>query len=703
MREALRKLFMENVEGQVADEVVKIAQQSVAQGKDTNSMLKAIVRKILDEAGPVMKEIGRVPGLTRLTVSALPIGIAHIVERSDFIDKRLAGKEYAAARLAIKHALPAVLIGVGKGGADVMEKLVDGEISPADHIDESERTARMDDVVLLDDSRYGLAHFLIPLRDQKTGRILLTPAGNPQVEDAFAMKVITDYERAHKDDPKALCRVVSLDEYIKALKSTDSIDGLDEARLQRLEALLEKTPKEKEDLWSADVLAVQSALKFSSPLMDPLMRAELEKLWRSAQNAHVRLVNHHIGEFAALIGVDAPPGQLSMENVQALIDGKDLFLDADQGPVLHAMKFLKRTFAYAGGVELSWHHYATALISMLGLSVPALMWMFVTMMALSGLVTGIVLCGSPMGTETFATALVSSMGGGLLGWFITWGCPPVQKALKGFVAPGEDADWLNDIGRQVAAFAMVLGTGILPTLIFFEVPNVHTALFVSVSVISQIGVMYGYSRMSEHQRAKSRALKGLSAYNWLFGISSVAVLVAAAIANALTPGGAWLTGPQFIQGVVSLIAGAAVFTGAALVLYTAAKLIAIAGGWVGAHVLIAKFERVKDDSGRIRKDRLPLAHWAAHIVAMLLIIGTVAAPMGAWYNDSFVGQTFRTARLWMAEAEPDAPAAAVSTASASTTPIPVSPVPTAAGPTGAKHHKIDCSKVPAMYRTGSCK
>jgi len=563
-----KSLVRETFESKGREGAERVLREGLAAGEDTSGLIKKLSVWMLDENGEFMTMVRAIPGSTEVPHLAT-IAVAHILEDSNLIDSLIPDNKTPAVRglkFALKTGLAGMIAGIGEGTSGFLRGKVAGVVDDhvsAERVAVADRNGRLDELLIISDERFGLRRPLIMARDAN-GDVLVTGRGYPRVEDGEGMAFIFAWERTNPEvtttkksggkggqttsETKKLTppwRRVWLSEYLALLKSSPGTP-IDEALLERFEKMI-APPKSSdwEEGYSIDTLKVQRATYLSGLDFSSLLRGELEGLWRSMRKRKppMKLVNFHIGEtFASKITAE---GKLSVEDVEAMLRGMDWFLRGDQDPITHGRKLLGVAAEYLRELGTSEDERKMIRAGLLGILSPGLLWAMGAVLTVMLLITGIAMSGSPFMSTSWAIGMICSMVGGVIGFIITWPVPFVEMVLTPLFGGKTEDDWLKDIGRQVAAFALALGCGILPLLIYFETPAFAVAMFVSGLVLAPIGYLFTYARANAQEEGRQLVLRSLRrAKTVLMGLTIVSVASVILINGLLSH---WVSGPELIQ------------------------------------------------------------------------------------------------------------------------------------------------------------
>ncbi len=708
-----KSLVRETFESKGREGAERMLREGIAAGEDTSGLIKKLSVWMLDENGEFMTMVRAIPGSSEVPHLAT-IAVAHILEDSNLIDSLIPDNKTPAVRglkFALKTGLAGMIAGIGEGTSGFLRGKVAGVVDDhvsAERVAVADRKGRLDELLIISDERFGLRRPLIMARDA-SGDVLATDRGYPRVEDGEGMAFISAWERANPEvtttkksggkggqttsETKKLTppwRRVWLSEYLALLKSSPGTT-VDQALIERLEKLV--TPSKSSDWeegYSMETLRVQRATAASAPDMPSIMRAEIEEMWRSVRKRKppMKLLNFHVGEtFHEKITAE---GKLSVDDIQSMIDTMDMHLRGDQGLFTQGRKALGVASDYLRTLGTSEDERKMIRAGLLGILSPGLLWAMGAVLTVMLLVTAIAMSGSPFMSTSWAIGMICSMVGGVIGFNITWPVPFVEMVLTPLFGGKTEDDWLKDIGRQVAAFALALGCGILPLLIYFEAPAFVAALFVSGLVLAPIGYLFTYARLGEHEQAKQLVLRNLKKATWVLMGATLVVTVAVILINGLLSH--WVSGPELIQLAVLLLTG--VVSGFVLGLLKSwiFQLIVLALVIGFAAWRFTKAERVWDGGG-YKIHEIPVWRPVLIGLAIVSLIGIGYQPVKAEWKQTIASRSMESFLAFVQSWDDPDPAPATTPAStaggqSTSTPSGVGKPPTQA----------ECNAMPPMFR-----
>ncbi|NQV88912.1 MAG: hypothetical protein HQ488_01130 [Parcubacteria group bacterium] len=701
--------------------VEKLLREGIADGVDTNSLLKRLSVYLLDKNGDFMSAVRGLPGAAQVPHIAT-IAVAHVLEDTNLVDSLLPGNNSAALmglRFALKTGLAGVIAGIGEGATSFLQSEVDGvvdqHVSPDNRI-ASGRTGRLDELLYIANDRFGLQRPLLMVRDPSTGEVQLTERGNPRVEDAEGMAFITMWEQVNPETvetkktnakgsgPPVVTvkkatppwRRIWLSEYIAQLKSSPgtSVDAGLIAQLEKLVA----PPKSSdwEEGYSDDTLLVQRAIAQSAPDMGPIMRTEMEEMWRSVRSRKppMRLLNYHIGgTFASKITAE---GKLSVGDLQVMIDAMDLHLRGDQKFATRVRKMFALGKDWFTDVDLTPKHLVALIGGTIGFSVPVFIWISYVSIGLMGLLIGLFAPSAPMGSPTFTIAMLSALVGSCIGWSCTWIFPVIEKICKPLFGDSVSPDWLSSLGRRINAFSLGLGAKLLTVMILMEFPMVAKVVIVAVGALGSFGDVFSLTEMKEDAKIRKLLLRGLWFGTWIFTATGIAVALGLGLTRGIT--GVLISGPAMFSVIAGVVGAVAATIGYFLFTTIIGQLLLLAI-FVGLVAWkMTKLERVWDGSAfKIQE----IAVWRPTLggVAVLALVLILAAPFGAWWKTTIVSRGMESTFSWVQswnDPEPASASAPVAEGTASgTSPAPIPP----AKPPSAEQ----CASIATMFRPSSCK
>lgn len=703
----------------------KILREGIAAGEDTNGLLKRLSVFMLDDSGTFMSAVRGIPGAAQIPHLGT-VAVAHVLEDTGIVDALLPGDNSVALRglkFALKTPLAGIIAGVGEGASAFLRSKIDGvvdsHVSP-DSRSAVDRNSRLDEVLLISDGRFGLVRPLPMVRDSSTGQVLLTDRGSPRVEDAEAMAFIQAWERANPETSETKktggkgggqtttivkkatppWRRVWLSEYLALLRSSPGTT-VDTSLIARLEKLV-APPKSSdwEEGYSDETLRTQRAIAKSAPDMSPIMRAEMEEMWKSVRSRKppMRLVNFHIGEtFESKITAE---GKLSVSDLQAMVDVMDMHLRGDQKLITRGRKLLGLAGEWFSSVNLSPRHYIALVAGAAGLSGPAVIWIVYVCLGLMGLLIGMFSPGYAMGTLGFSIAMLAALVGSCIGWSCTWIFPAIEKALKPVFGDNTEPEWLCSLGRRINAFSLGLGAKLLTVMILLEFPVVAKVVIVAVGALGSFGDIFTLTELKETSRIRKLVLRGLKVSTWMFTATGVAVALGIGLTKGIT--GVLVSGPAMFA-IIALAVGGVI----SVILYYLFKtilgrlfLLAIGTGLVAWKM--TKAERVWD-GGSWKTQEIALWRPTLGGVAVLGLILILAGPFWGWWKTTIISRSAESGLSWVqswndpdpAPAKPSAPAAGQAQAQA---PAPrAQTIPPAKPPT-----KKQCADFAPMFRPKSC-
>ena len=648
---SLRRSLSDAVIRRVVEETLERAMREgqTSGVSDENAIARRFFRLIAAEGSPLADAMRAIPGGRFAPGLGLSLTAEYLREQGGNLfpgDSRLG---IGVLRHMLQNAAP-TLEGIGEATSDVLERQIDVAVDSAKAPPSSSTKGVLDlvQVWFVD----GKSHLIIPILVD--GEIVQDDRHDPVpsnlspemmsvwLSDRFT-KSSTKKERnkdgkGFHDEPvppakRSLSQQLNLR---SALQLLGGAQGLTPEQVDRIQELTKPQPSWESRIsprvdhvlsWLIDVLSLsvpQAGTAKATFIWTPLERQEVEDLVQRMKSLKPDpdWVNRRLGRFEE--EVEKLPlqsgrvyGTADIERIGNLFsrirNEIDITLEGEQSPTTKMRKGLEAAPGVLAQVR-----------DVLSTAMPLGKWVFYTwcvafVMALVLLILGIIL---PDGWFTISCAVV----GGILGFAITWPLPFMQtiiNVIRGII-PGKieslSDDWLKDLGRRIAFFALPLGCGILPIFIWLEFPALLRILLVSGGVLAPMGALFGYTLVERKDLAQKRVLAALSIYTWVLTIPTVAMVLLVGLVRAVK-GGKPMTGPQFVQWIWGK-------PGDTLADSASSVWTMTTGHWFGLIVVLAVgvsllslgLSRLQLIRGGTMAIRNPIAKWMVALVAIAGVI-----------------------------------------------------------------------------------
>ncbi|MBI4435113.1 hypothetical protein HY630_00425 [Candidatus Uhrbacteria bacterium] len=248
---------------------------------------------------------------------------------------------------------------------------------------------------------------------------------------------------------------------------------------------------------------------------------------------------------------------------------------------------------------------------------------------------------------TMGTMLVS-LAGGIIGFATTWPFPVVQKAydwLQKYIG-GTSVDSINSLGRRIASFALLVGAGILPLLIWLQFPIVVRVGIVAFGGLVPIGIVFALREAGYPDLAQKMAKRSILIANFVFGTIAVGLFALVGFMFAYT--GKLMTGPSFVRWFVdgSLAQGKSAETWfSGLSASAATGVVAVVMGLVvlAALFFLPKKEKASVTVTTVKPGESVVLNFASIVLGGLAFLGVLVAVgwlgfkglslVGNWFED----------------------------------------------------------------------
>jgi hypothetical protein len=656
----LNKLGNAAVRRAVEEIVEKYIREGLAAGEDENAITKKILHACFGPTSALATIIRAVPGGSFAPHMALSVAAEYMTEHADEI---LPGDNRRMTRLVretLKYAAPA-LEGVGNASADVLQRIDDS----VDQTRSASTVAPKDRVGVLDNPVYvwmvnGERHLIYPMYSGKD--IQADELGDPIPTNlSGALLELWMSERFTKRGTKKIKGKDGKDREVPvnpekrtlstrpldlgdAIVLRGGVDRLSSAEAEELRRLFAPKPSWENRIsprvdrvinWIVDTLS------FPALGLTSLERQEMEDLVQKmkTKKPDPEWVNRRLGRFEIEVkrfplnrGRVYTPDQIAqMKTLLARIrDEIDITLEGEQSgmtqirkglaaapDVYHQVKQLFESSKEWVKSNLKWWYYsaiASVVLLVLGIIIPVAMF-----------------------DNTFVTLVSYSLAviGGILGFAITWPVPLVQKVYDfiGNFLPGHTPDSINSLGRRVASFALCVGAGLLPMLIWLQVPVLVRLGLVALAGLFPIGITYALREAGYPATAFGLVKRSLLLANFAFGTLGVLLLLAVGLMS--TYSGHFMTGPEFVKAVWGTTPGHTLGDQAV------GAWGSVTGSWFGLIVLLGigvsltslTLARLQILRGGTMAVGNPIAKWMMWMVAIAGLIwilkGAMAGPPAA--------------------------------------------------------------------------
>ncbi|MBI5794437.1 hypothetical protein HZA87_05175 [Candidatus Uhrbacteria bacterium] len=514
-------------------------------GDDDNALATRVLNSVAADDSELVKLARTIPGF-QFAAYAVFAGVGEFL--GDHAEKLWPGDnrpQVKALRRVLKHVGPA-LVGITNATADVIESKVNAVVSPST-MPASNRKATLDVVYFSDELP---DRILIPARDADHN-IRVGDDGYPIFNDREAIRSKNQWLKTHKATtrqegsgkdrrqipvPAEKWPLTSMT-LVEAISSV-GLESLKEGDVEAIKKLL--TPSTGEQ-WTPETWAVFRAYNASCADFERdgtftwLNHEEGEGLVQTFKKAkakgeiNAREVHELVGvAFRDRIGEDgAPAGKFSINAVLEL-EGQvfDKWLGGEQPAytkVVRAIRSIRRSAENRGVVNwlgvgamivaTSWLIWLPIFLSVI-LLVVALRWYLAGLTGSDG--------GIPLAKQDAIWLTIKS---GVMVLTVTWAFPVFQTAtgwIRSFLFPTVKDDWLVDMGRKIAAFGLVICTGVTTYAIMLNVPPFYR---VAVPVSALLGVGVGIGLVAAGYRAQAEEIISASAKPTLivFGVLPLAL------------------------------------------------------------------------------------------------------------------------------------------------------------------------------------